>query len=116
RIAELDLTLTELQADLRLDRRRRPVARRAPRHDVGDVGLGAVEPDRREHAVEQLSGASDERQSLLVLFGAGRLADQHQFRARRAVSEDETAGRGFQAAAIEAVEDGAQLFEARSAS
>ena len=36
------------------------------------------EPDLFQHLVEQLPGAADEGQPLAVLFGPGRLADEHQ--------------------------------------
>ena len=108
RIGKLDLALDERQADLRLVRRRRAVAGRPPRHDVGDVDLGAVEPDRRQHAVEQLAGAADERQALDVLVAARRLADEHHARLRIAVGEHQAARGGVQRAAVEAVEHGAQ--------
>src|SRR5882724_91238 len=61
RVHQLDLPLDERQADLRLLRRRRAVARRPPWNDIGDVGAGAVEPDRRYHPVQQLAGTADER-------------------------------------------------------
>ena len=61
-IGELDLAPDERQADRGFLRRRRAVAGRPPRHDVGDVGGGAIEPDRRHHAVEQFAGAADKRQ------------------------------------------------------
>ena len=77
RIGELDLALDERQADLALLRRRRAVAGRAPRNDVGDVGAAAVEPDRRHHQVEQLAGAPDEGQAFEVLLASRRLADEH---------------------------------------
>src|SRR5262245_21883370 len=77
RIGELDLAQREGEADLAFLWRRRAIAGRAPRNDVGDVGGGAVEVDRRHHQVEQLAGASDERQSLEVLLTARRLADEH---------------------------------------
>ena len=62
-------------------RRRRAVAGRAPRNDVGDIGAGAVEADRRDHQVEQLAGASDEGQAVEVLLASRRLADEHHARA-----------------------------------
>ena len=115
RIGELDLALDEGQADLALLRRRRAVAGRAPRNDVGDVGAGAVEADRRHHQVEQLAGASDEGQALEVLLAARRLADEHHARLRIAVREHELLGGGAQRAAFELRQHGAQLVEARGA-
>jgi len=54
-IGKLDLAQRERQADRGFLRRRRAIAGRTPRHDVGDVDAGAVEPDRRQHAVEELA-------------------------------------------------------------
>src|SRR6266567_3175582 len=52
-VGELDLAQRERQADRGFLRRGRAIAGRAPRHDVGDIDRGAVEPDRRRHAAEQ---------------------------------------------------------------
>ena len=87
RIDQFDLALDERQADLRLLRRRRAVAGRPPRNDVGDIGVAAVEPDRGDHPVQQFAGTSDERQPLDVLVASGRLADEHDARLRVAVGE-----------------------------
>ena len=85
-------------------RRRRAVAGRPPGHDVGDVDRRAVEPDRRQHAVEQFAGAADEGQALDVFVAARRFADEHHARLRIAVGEDEL-GRGrLERAALEFVE------------
>ena len=113
RVHQLDLALDEGQADLRLLRRRRAVAGRPPRNDVGDIGLAAIEADRGDHAVEQLARAADERQALDVLVAAGRLADEHHARLRIAVGEHEL-GRGrSQRAAVEFVEQRAQRLQRR---
>ena len=101
----------ERQADLRLLRRRRAVAGRPPRHDVGDVDHGAVEADRRQHAVEQFAGAADEGQALDVFVAAGRFADEHHARPWVAVGEHQLRRGRFQRAAVEFVENGAQLVE-----
>ena len=45
----------------------RAVARRAALHDVGDVHLLALQAHGGDHVVEQLTGASDERQALAHL-------------------------------------------------
>ena len=58
---QLDLADQERQAERHFVRRRRAVARRPPRHGIGDVDLGAVEPDGGEHAVEQLPGRARRR-------------------------------------------------------
>ena len=47
----------------------------------------AGEADLLEQLVQQLPGAADERQTLLVLVHAGRLADEHQVGVRVARSE-----------------------------
>src|SRR5262245_14965231 len=73
-IDQLDLAPYEGQADRSLLRRWRAIAGRPPRHDVGDIGAFAIEPDRGQHAVEELAGAADERQALDVLVAAGCLA------------------------------------------
>src|SRR5271170_6516766 len=56
---ELDLSLDERQTGLRLLKGWGSIARRAPRNDIGDIDLATVESDRLQHAIEQLSGASD---------------------------------------------------------
>ena len=92
-------------------RRRRAVAGRAPRHDIGDIDLGAVEPDRGQHLVQQLTGAADERDALPILVGPWRLADEHDFGARLAGAEDEL-GRGrLEAATFEPQQMIAQFGE-----
>ena len=110
------------QADLALLRRRRAVAGRAPRNDVGDIGGGAVEPDRRHHPVEQLAGASDERQPLEILLASRRLADEHHARLRVAVGEHQLLRGRAQRAALEPVSmarssssDAARLAASRAA-
>ena len=106
-----DLPLDEGAADFLLLRRRRAVAGRAPGDDVGDVGARAVEPDRRDHAVEQFSGAADEGEALQVLLHARRLADEHHARLRVAVGEDEVGGGEAEVAALESLERRAELVE-----
>src|SRR5262249_18027094 len=59
-IGELDLAQDERQADLTLLRRRRTVAGRTPRYDVGDISSAAIDPDRCHHPVEQFSRAANE--------------------------------------------------------
>ena len=86
--------------------------RRAPGHDVGDVDLRAVEPDRAEHAVEQLARTPREGPALPVLLGARRLADRHDPARGIAVREGEARRRVLQAAALEGFEHGLQLVEA----
>ena len=100
-IYEFDLALDERQADLRLLRRRRPVAGRPPRDHVGDIGLGTIEPDRGNHPVEQFAGASDERQPLDILVAPGRLADEHDAGLRIAVGKHQPCRGVLERAAVE---------------
>ena len=101
RANQLDLTLEERLADRDLGGGRRAVAGRAPEDDVGDPDRAPVEPDRRQHPVEQLAAGADERLALPVLLGPGRLADQHQRRLGVAVGEAQP-GRGLlERAAVE---------------
>ena len=111
RIDQFDLALDERQADLGFLRRRRPVARRAPWNDVGDVNLAAIESDRGDHPVEQLARASDEGQALDIFVASRRLADEHDAGLRVAVGKHQTRGSGFQRAAVELLQHVAQDFE-----
>ena len=113
RIGELDLAADEGQADRGLLRRRRAVAGRPPRHHVGDVDLGAIEPDRLDHAVEQFAGAADERAAGNIFLMAGRLADEHHAAFRIAVGENQLRRGVAQRAAFEAFEELAQIVEVR---
>ncbi len=110
-IDEFDLAPDERQADRRLLRRRRAVAGRPPGHDVGDVDFRAVEADRRQHAVEQFAGTADEGQALDVFVAAGRFADEHHARLRIAVGEYQLRRGRLQRAAVEFLQNGAQLVE-----
>ena len=115
-IHQFDLPLDEGQADLRFLRRRRAVAGRPPRDDIGDVGLAAVEPDRRDHPVQQLAGTSDERQALDVLVAPGRFADEHDARLRIAVGKHQPRRGVFQRAAVEIFQQRAQRLQRRRGS
>ena len=57
--------------------------------NVRDVDVAALEADPREQLVEQLPGLADEREALLVLVEAGRLADEHQVGVGVADAEDD---------------------------
>ena len=67
----------------------RAVARRAALHDVGDVHLLALQSHGGDHVVEQLAGAPDERQPLLVFVSARAFADEHQLGMWIASAEDD---------------------------
>ena len=112
-IDQFDLPLDERQADLRLLRRRGAVAGRPPRDHVGDVGLAAVEPDRRDHPVQQFAGTSDERQAFDILVAAGRFADEHDARLGIAVGEHQPRRGVFQRASVEIFQQRAQRFQRR---
>jgi hypothetical protein len=66
-----------------------PVARRTALESVRDVDVCPCQPDAGEEPVEELSGLPDERNSLLILVEAGRLAHEHQVGVRMAVPEDD---------------------------
>ena len=87
RIHQFDLPLDERQADLRLLRGRRAVAGRPPRNDIGNVGAGAIEPDRRDHPVQQLAGTPDEGQPFDVFLASGGFANEHDARLRIAIGK-----------------------------
>ncbi len=86
---ELDLRCQPALAVLDLGRERIAVARRAALEDVGDEHLVAAKTDLGEQAVEQGTRLADERQSLAVLVGPGRLADEHEVRVGVAGAEDD---------------------------
>ena len=89
------------------------VSRRPPWHDIGDIDVGARDSDRGQHLVEQLSRAADKRDALLVLLRTRRLADEHEPRVRAAVTEHELLRGGLERAALEAVQDRAQILKRR---
>ena len=77
--------------------------------------MAAVETDRSHHAVEELAGAADEGQAFDVLLAPGRLADEHHLRLRIAGGEHQLLCGLAQPAALEPVEQGAQVVEAGGA-
>ncbi len=89
RLDQLDLPEEIRLARLDLVGHRVAVAGRAALDDVGDVDLGAGEPDALEQPVEELAGLADERVALLVLVEARRLADEHQVGVGVAHAEDD---------------------------
>ncbi len=78
RLDQLDLPVQVLLAVLDLDRLGVAVGRRPALQGVGDEHLRARHPDLAEQLLEQFPGGAHERQPLLVLARAGRLADEHQ--------------------------------------
>ena len=86
---KLDLPLDERLANLDLLRRGRAVAGRAPEYEVGDVDVRLAKPDCGEHPVEKLPCPAHEWLALDVLVLAGRLADEHDARLRRATRQAE---------------------------
>ncbi len=77
---ELDLPAQIRQALRGFLLARIAVVRRPALQHVRDVHLAALEPGGRQHRIQELARAPDERLALAVLFGAGRLADHHQAR------------------------------------
>src|SRR4029077_4572999 len=75
---QLDLPEEVPLARLDLVGSRGAVSGRAALQDVGDVDVGALEPDPCEQLLEQLSGLPDERVALLVLVEAPTLGDTHE--------------------------------------
>src|SRR5207253_1232922 len=60
---------------------------RAAFQRIADIDVLTGEPDPPEQLAEQLARRADERDALLVLVEARRLADEHQVCGRRARSE-----------------------------
>ena len=89
RVDQLDLPEEVWLAGRDLLGLRVAVARRAALQDVRDEDVGARQPDPAEQLVEQLPRLADERDALLVLVEAGRLADEHQVGVRAARAEDD---------------------------
>ena len=110
---QLDLAGEERRAGLDLLRRRRAISRRPPIDRVGDVDVLLGEPDRGEHAVEQLPGAADKGLALQILVAARRLADHHDAGLLAASGEAEALGRPLQRAAVESGDELLQLGKRR---
>src|SRR3954454_19694774 len=89
RLDERDLPEEMGLARLDLVELRIAIARRAALEDIRDVDVGARHPDPAEQPLEQLSRLADERDALLVLVEARRLADEHDVGARVAGAEDD---------------------------
>src|SRR3954454_9220707 len=78
RLQEAELPLEVRTAGFDLVGLRVAVARRPALDDVGDVHIVARQPNALDEAREELPGPADERDALLVLFGTGTLADEHE--------------------------------------
>ena len=62
-INQLDLPFQKRQTDGNFAVRRRPVSRRTPGQNVGNIARRPVNVDRFQHLVQKLSAAADKRQS-----------------------------------------------------
>src|SRR5205085_8335120 len=80
RLYDLDLLLEILPARFDFVSLWIAVVRWPVLHDVRDEHLLAVEPDRSQQLVEELSGGADKRPALLVLVELGPFADEHDVR------------------------------------
>jgi hypothetical protein len=76
-------------ARLDLLRVRIAVAGRPALDHVGDIDVRPREADSAQQLLEQLAGLPDERDPVLILVEAGRLADEHQVCVRIARAEDD---------------------------
>jgi hypothetical protein len=89
RADRLELAEEERRASFHLVALRRAITRRPALHDVADVNVLALDADKLKHPVEQLSGASHKRESLLIFVSARAFADEHQFGVRVPLAEDD---------------------------
>src|SRR4051794_8830944 len=89
RLDQLDLAVEVRLAGRDLLGQGVAVARRPAADDVRYEDVGALDADLLEQLVEQVPGPPDEREPLLVLAGARRLADEHHVRVGIAGAEDE---------------------------
>src|SRR5207248_10684661 len=84
RLDQLDLAEEVRLARLDLLRLRVAIAGRSAFQCVAYIDVVARHPDTGEQLREQLPRRPDERDALLALVEAGRLADEHQVAGRRA--------------------------------
>ena len=89
RLDQFDLPEQVGAAGLDLDRLRIAVAGRPAFQDVRDEDVLPAQADALEQLVEQPARTTDERQPLLVLLRARRLADEHQVGVGVTRSEDD---------------------------
>ena len=111
RSGEVDLSLNKRQTYLCLLGRRRSVARRAPRNDIGDIDRLSIQSDRAEHAIEQLACSSDEWAPDSIFLSSRSLPDEHDARAGDAVREDKLSCRPAQRTAVEIGHRGLQRLQ-----
>src|SRR5262249_32759004 len=116
RVCKFDLAQRKRQANGGFLWGWRTVPGGSPGHDVGDVRGLPVKPNGRQHAIQELAGAADERQPGNVLVTPGSLADEHHPRFRVSIGEDKLSCSGSQCTAFEAKQDFPQLFKASRAS
>ena len=110
RLDQLDLAEEMRLARLDLVRLRIAVAGGPALEDVRDIDVVAPELDAGEQAVEQLPGLADERDALLVLVEARRLADEHQVGIGRAGAEHHLCA-GVRERTLRAAGDGVAVGE-----
>src|SRR6476659_1928947 len=84
---QLDLAPEVRLARLDLLRQRVAVPGRTAFQNVAYIDILALQPDPVEELGQQLARGADERDALLVLVKARRLADEHQLSGRRAGAE-----------------------------
>lgn len=113
---QLHLPMEERQAERHFLWRRRAIARRTPWHRIGDIDLGAVEPDGSQHPVQQLPRFADEGLALPVFLGAGGFPDQHDLGFGIAIGKDQLRRPQFEPAAVISAQNGLELFERLRAS
>ena len=100
RLDEVDLPPQVVLAGLDLGRVRVAVAGRTALEHVGDEHVRAGQADLPQQLLQQLAGRAHERQALLVLVRARRLADEHQVGVGVARPEDHRRARRGQLRAL----------------
>src|SRR3954470_18965952 len=109
RLDQLDLPHQVRHALLDLLGQRIAVPGRAALEDVRHKDLAPRQADLAEQGVEELPGAPHERLALLVLGGAGGLADEHQVGVGVAHAEDDVRSRPRERAAVLVVQLAVEL-------
>ena len=111
RLNELNLPFEKRAATLSLLQSWRAISGRPPVNHVGDVNQLLVETDGRQHTIEKLARAANERPPLQILIPAWRFTDNHQTGPCSPPVEASVFGRGSQRAAFVAVERQTQIFK-----